>query len=91
MSEYVSKRELIDFLKEETKQDRPNDIKIRNIQRYIDDAMVDETEIIRKAFERVVERLEEKSFDMSLENPDCKAVWLDRAKEIVKEECGISE
>lgn len=52
---------------------------------------VDEKEIIRKPFERVVERLEEKSFDMSFENPDCKAVWLDRAKEIVKEECGISE
>ena len=35
--------------------------------------------------EKLIERLEENSFDMSLENPDCKAVWTDKAKEIVNE------
>ena len=50
---------------------------------------LDEKEIIRKAFERVVERLEE----------NAKQRWLvlaerngyERAIEIVKEECGINE
>ena len=40
----------------------------------------------RKPIADVAKRLEEESFDMSLENPDCKAVWLDKAIEIVKEE-----
>ena len=41
-----------------------------------------------EAMKRIMERLEEEAFDMSLENPDCKAVWLDKAIEIIKEEMG---
>lgn len=40
----------------------------------------------RNPIEQIVERLTEEAFDMSLENPDCKAVWLDKAIEIVNEE-----
>ena len=35
--------------------------------------------------EKVIEQLKEYAFDMSLENPDCKAVWLDRAIQIINE------
>ena len=34
----------------------------------------------------IVEKLKENSFDMSLENPDCKAIWTDKAINIVKQE-----
>ena len=93
MSDYIRKSALIEEIK---KQKDDNDMHCRLCMDAMIDIVneqptLDETEIIRKAFERVVERLEEYAFDMSLENPDCKAVWLDRAKEIVKEECGISE
>ena len=50
---------------------------------------LDETEIIRKAFERVVERLEEEKGRFNGESAE---FWTyRRAIEIVKEECGISE
>lgn len=34
--------------------------------------------------EKVVEELRSNTFDMSLENPDCKAIWIEKAIEIVK-------
>ncbi len=33
----ISKKVVLDFIKEEMKQDRPNDFKIRNIERFIED------------------------------------------------------
>lgn len=41
--------------------------------------------------EKVIEQLKEYAFDMSLENPDCKAVWLDRAIQIINELSGRTE
>lgn len=104
MSNYISKSALLDFLKEEIKQDRPDDFKIRNIQRYIEDMpTLDEKEIIRKPFERVVECLNEKLINADLECAswknkssalfrcaDSKRIAYAEAIEIVKEECGIN-
>ena len=50
---------------------------------------VDEKEIIRKAFERVVEILEEKAKERWLVLAERNGY--ERAIEIVKEECGINE
>ena len=53
-----------------------------------------ETEIIRKAFERVVERLEEARKYSYKDFKDEEMEWrkgLKTAIEIIKEECGISE
>ena len=33
----ISKKVVLDFIKEELKQDRPDDFKIRNIERFIND------------------------------------------------------
>ena len=50
---------------------------------------LDEKEIIRKAFERVVERLEEyRNFE---DNDSLDRQCIDRTIEILKEECGINE
>lgn len=48
-----------------------------------------ETWNTRKPMDNIVEKLEENSFDMSLENPDCKAIWTDKAINIVKQEMGV--
>lgn len=40
---------------------------------------------MKEFIDKLISRLEENSFDMSLENPDCKAVWTDKAIEIVNE------
>ena len=40
----------------------------------------------RAPMANIVEKLKENSFDMSLENPDCKAIWTDKAINIVKQE-----
>jgi hypothetical protein len=37
MGDLISKKEVLDFIKKELKQDRPDDFKIRNIQRFIED------------------------------------------------------
>ena len=53
---------------------------------------LDEKEIIRKPFERVVERLEEEIELVVTEFPlHGKYIKKNRAIEIVKEECGINE
>ena len=101
MSDYIRKQDVIDLIngldslpwEEETKE--------------IVDTLptLDEKEIIRKAFERVVERLEEavnvnkeKGCEMQTkELHECALIGFSRmnafldAIEIVKEECGISE
>lgn len=40
---------------------------------------------MKEFVEKLIGRLEENSFDMSLENPDCKAVWTDKAIQIVNQ------
>ncbi len=92
MSNYISKRALLDFLKEEIKQDRPDDFKIRNIQRYIEDfPTVDEKEIIRKPMERILERLKgivvQRVAWYGMKDEVCSGV--DKAIMVVKEEGGI--
>lgn len=37
MSDLISRSAVIEFVKEESKQDRPYDFKIKNIQRFIED------------------------------------------------------
>ena len=99
MSDYISKYETIStiwnafnsygnsamhFEVEETKAIRKF---CSRLQREIELLpTVDEKEIIRKAFERVLERLEEA-------RKPCKFLQMriDDAIKIVKEECGISE
>ena len=73
------------------------------IQKELEQIAVDEREIIRKPFERVVERLEErkdhimKEFVLTDKAKEVKSDSLNRINEldgtieIVKEECGISE
>ena len=83
MSDYIRKQDVIDLIngldslpwEEETKE--------------IVDTLptLDEKEIIRKAFERVLTRLEE----LKANAFDDEFVIISDAIEIVKEECGISE
>ena len=40
---------------------------------------------MKEFIEKLIGRLEENSFDMSLENPDCKAVWTDKAISIINQ------
>lgn len=41
---------------------------------------------MNKLIEKIKSRIEEYAFDMSLENPDCKAIWVDRMNAILDEE-----
>ena len=38
----------------------------------------------REMIQEIIKQLKENTFDMSLENPDCKEIWIDKAIEIVK-------
>ena len=84
MSDYISKQEAIQKVTEVELQDgtfADAKIKIGAIK------TLNEKEIIRKAFERVVERLEE----LKVNAFNDESVIISDAIEIVKEECGISE
>ena len=62
------------------------------IQKELEQIAVDEKEIISKAFERVVERLEEKrKKSLQLWDGNSRYKGYSKAIEIVKEECGINE
>jgi hypothetical protein len=101
MSDYISKSELREEMRkgQEVIKDRLDDISVSGIYATIEAVIeeidrqptLDEKEIIRKAFERVVERLEEASFPRNMGDFTELVVLKDRAIEIVKEECGISE
>ena len=90
MSDYISKQEAIQKVTEVELQDgtfADAKIKIGAIK------TLNEKEIIRKAFERVVERLEERVQWYEVYG-DCEGNSYrayDHAIEIVKEECGINE
>ena len=84
MSDYISKQEAIQKVTEVELQDgtfADAKIKIGAIK------TLNEKEIIRKAFERVVEILEKEKSDWNYDYN----VPLDNAIKIVKEECGIDE
>ena len=90
MSDYISKQEAIQKVTEVELQDgtfADAKIKIGAIK------TLNEKEIIRKAFERVVERLEERVQWYEVYG-DCEGNSYrayDHAIKIVKEECGINE
>ena len=90
MSDYISKQEAIQKVTEVELQDgtfADAKIKIGAIK------TLNEKEIIRMAFERVVERLEERVQWYEVYG-DCEGNSYrayDHAIEIVKEECGINE
>ena len=99
MSDYISKQEAIDRLSEVLSSQEEFE---KAKQVIIEAPTLDEKEIIRKAFERVVERLEESKmrYFLSIANTGSEIMdfayenvgdALDEAIEIVKEECGISE
>ena len=94
--DYISKSELIEELvKSENQPTRNRDDFIEGYCEGWNDVVdimkkqptVDEKEIIRKAFERVVERLKE----LKTNAFDDESVIISDAIEIVKEECGINE
>lgn len=101
MSDYISKSALIEEMRkgQEVIKDRLDDISVSGIYATIEAVIeeidrqptLDETEIIRKAFERVLTRLEEASFPRNMGDFTELVVLKDRAIEIVKEECGINE
>lgn len=97
MSDYISKSALIEDLKNDFCADctecgghcRHDDL-FETVEKQL---TISETEIIRKPFERVVERLEERVQWYEVYG-DCEGNSYrayDHAIEIVKEECGISE
>ena len=100
MSDYISKQEAIDRLSEVLSSQE----EFENAKQVINEAStLDEKEIIRKAFERVLQRLEsERATEnfKALKNAnetfikgciDNRVFAYSKAIEIVKEECGISE
>ena len=105
--DYISKSDVIKIIEKETK--RTNSYIEHNTQLHIKIAVeklptLDEKEIIRKPFERVVECLNEKLMNADLECAswkdkssalfrcaDAKRIAYAETIEIVKEECGINE
>lgn len=103
MSDYISKSALLKHLWDWRLQECPVGVCDEETETYKaicecidavkDKPTLDEKEIIRKAFERVVERLEEKYNDIPIqyENNYEKGIedGIDYAMKIVKEEGGI--
>lgn len=101
MSDYISKQEAIDRLSEVLSSEGEFE---KAKQVIIEAPTLDEKEIIRKAFERVLQRLHAQAgefIDLShreLNNNSIPAIkylnkgfGVAKAIEIVKEECGINE
>ena len=101
MSDYISRKEAIDRLSEVLSSEAEFE---RAKQVIIEAPTLDEKEIIRKSFERVLQRLEEITIGGDCRHKCNKYDWTvggcsgecvdyvrSRAIEIVKEECGINE
>ena len=96
MSDYIKKQEAIDRLSEVLSSQEDFEIAKQVI---IEAPTLDEKEIIRKYGEQIIKKLEfesewsEPTFDEDgyCNDDSWEMVWLDKAIEIVKEECGISE
>ena len=108
MSDYISKSELVDSIMKNVLITTEEGFELRGeiVDLIKNQPTLDEKEIIRKAFERVVERLEEceQRYDdvafaemnenghtLDFEYAKGKKNGVDEAIEIVKEECGINE
>lgn len=102
MSDYINKsatlKELERSRKHHANNKRESELLYRCENIIREQPTLSETEIIRKAFERVVERLEDKKwhykeeYDEYLDGEDLRmSILLEEIIEIVKEECGISE
>ena len=93
MSDYISKSALIEVLENECKGQLIGDENVTLISfgdvidLVFEQPTLDEKEIIRKAFERVVERLEL----LKYRHIPSRTETIEKAIEILKEECGISE
>lgn len=106
MSDYISKSELVDSIMKNVLITTEEGLELRGeiVDLIKNQPTLDETEIIRKAFERVLQRLDKQAgefIDLShreLSNNSIPAIkylnkgfGVARAIEIVKEECGINE
>ena len=94
MSDYISKSALIKAIDEQVQGWGKQGIVpslFSAIAIVQNQPTVDEKEIIRKAFERVVERLEEQEDHYQEMNNIFGMAAIEEAKIIVKEECKISE
>ena len=74
-----------------TYDEKPHNRVVATIPIWADFYLDISTIYTRKPMERIIERLIEQSFDMSLENPDCKAVWLENAINVVKKEGNFND
>lgn len=91
MSDYISKSTTMQRFQEEIKQSRRDCIHINTIKRLLDDIdTVDEKEIIRKAFERVVKQLSEQ-MPIKFNGFGKTLITVEDVIKILKEECGINE
>jgi hypothetical protein len=92
MSDYIRKQEAIDRLSEVLSSEAEFE---KAKQVIIEAPTLDETEIIRKPFERVVERLEEKSNDIAIQYKHNYEQGFDdgicESIEVIKEEGGLNE
>lgn len=95
MSDYISKSEAIDSIVQNVVITTEEGLDLRNeiVDLIKNQPTVDEKEIIRKVFERVLERLEEKkrSNDTESDREWGKYIGYVDSIKIVKEEFGISE
>jgi hypothetical protein len=109
MSDYISKRKLLEELAKYKFGAISNDTERDFIKETMllivgEQPTISETEIIRKAFERVVKKLEANAQKMSeakairpyakhspADHRYYKAISVKKATKIIKEECGISE
>ena len=97
MSDYITKSALIEQLTEWANRNEMKGLLTEcNVVRGCigvveSQATLDEKEIIRKPFERVVKRFEELKNDCDCYGHLKKKGLVDWTIEIVKEECGISE
>ena len=97
MSDYISKSALINLFKDLADEHETNAISYKALNEVIlQQPTIDEKEIIRKVFERVVERLGEVEKELT-DNSDSVACTMGilnatmQARKILKEECGISD
>ena len=86
MSDYISRNNVIDVLKE-TGIIQDNDLGHLVVDEINRIPTLDEKEIIRKTFKRVLKRLEEESF--SIEDYSGYVIDFEQTYKIVKEEGGI--
>lgn len=63
----ISKKTVLDFIKQEIKQDRPDDFKIRNIERFIKDLPT--AYDVEKVVAELEEYIEYDAFDYHKEDP----------------------